>query len=45
MKLQKNCKNHKSLAAVESLQKSLVSVERELPGTVRSLFEDVAELL
>ncbi|GAA5808907.1 hypothetical protein MFLAVUS_002306 [Mucor flavus] len=44
-KLQKNCKNHKSLAAVESLQKSLVSVERELPGTIKNLFEDVADCL
>ncbi|CAO3648818.1 unnamed protein product [Mucor fragilis] len=44
-RLQKNCKNHKSLAAVESLQKSLVSVERELPGTVKALFEDVSQLL
>ncbi|KAI8336443.1 kinase-like domain-containing protein [Choanephora cucurbitarum] len=43
--LQRKCKNHKSLAAVESLQKSLVSVERELPGTVRTLFEDVSHLL
>ncbi|KAG0737447.1 hypothetical protein G6F23_010338 [Rhizopus arrhizus] len=44
-KLQKNCKNHKSLAAMESLQKSLISVERELPGTVKTLFEEVAHLL
>ncbi|CEP16671.1 hypothetical protein [Parasitella parasitica] len=40
--LQKDCKNHKSLAAVESLQKSLVSVERELPGAVKALFENVS---
>ncbi|CAO3673626.1 unnamed protein product [Rhizopus stolonifer] len=44
-KLQKNCKNHKSLAAMESLQKSLISVERELPGTVKSLFEEVSQIL
>lgn len=43
--LQRNCKNHKSLAAVESLQKSLVSVERELPGAVKTFFEDVAQLI
>ncbi|KAI8068143.1 kinase-like domain-containing protein [Gilbertella persicaria] len=43
--LQKKCKNHKSLAAVESLQKSLVSVERELPGTIKTLFEDASHLL
>ncbi|KAI7898082.1 kinase-like domain-containing protein [Cokeromyces recurvatus] len=43
--LQKNCKNHKSLAAVESLQKSLVSVERELPGTVKALFQEASHLL
>ncbi|KAI8986313.1 kinase-like domain-containing protein [Pilobolus umbonatus] len=39
-KIQKNCKNHKSLAAVESLQKSFMLVERELPGTLKSLFEE-----
>ncbi|CEJ04556.1 Putative STE/STE20/YSK protein kinase [Rhizopus microsporus] len=44
-KLQKNCKNHKSLAAMESLQKSLISVERELPGTVKTLFQEVSQLL
>ncbi|CAO3651623.1 unnamed protein product [Mucor hiemalis] len=44
-RLQRECKNHKSLAAVESLQKSLVSVERELPGSIKTLFEDIAELL
>ncbi|KAI9475561.1 MAG: kinase-like domain-containing protein [Benjaminiella poitrasii] len=43
--LQRNCKNHKSLAAVESLQKSLVSVERELPGTVKALFQEASHLL
>jgi serine/threonine-protein kinase 24/25/MST4 len=30
---------------MESLQKSLISVERELPGTVKTLFEEVAHLL
>ncbi|KAI9276297.1 kinase-like domain-containing protein [Sporodiniella umbellata] len=44
-KLQQNCKNHKSLAAMEMLQKSLISVERELPGTVKTLFEEVSHVL
>ncbi|KAI8637616.1 kinase-like domain-containing protein [Parasitella parasitica] len=45
IELQKNCKNPKSLAAVESLQRSLASVERELPGAVKALFENVSQAL
>ncbi|KAG0173148.1 putative protein serine/threonine kinase [Apophysomyces sp. BC1021] len=41
-KLQANCRNHKSQAALEALRRSFQVAEREYPGTTQMLFEEVA---